>query len=87
MLSGYALDLAYELRLLAGPLVQNDGPSMDELKASTRLPDAALATALRELSELHFIALRDTPGGKTILLLAPLQIYLDDLENQGTDDV
>jgi hypothetical protein len=87
MLSGPALDLAFELRALAGPLIQDSGLAMDELRAATQMSDDDLQAALKELATVRFIALHKTDSGTDVIVLAPLQIYLDDLENQGADDM
>jgi hypothetical protein len=87
MLSGQALDLAFALRSHIGPLVQGDGPEAGQLRQATGLPQADFDRALTELESVGFISLaRPAAGEVTIVVLAPLQIYLDDLENQGTDD-
>jgi hypothetical protein len=87
MLSGKALDLAYELRDIAGPLIQGGGPPMAELCARTRLTHDELRSALKELEDVRFIAIDPSQTEPEILVLAPMQIYLDDLENQGGDDL
>lgn len=87
MLSGEALNLAFVLRETVGPLAQHTGPALDALKAAARLPDAAFQTALAELESIGFVAIARAEGSEpSVVVLAPLQIYLDDLENQGTDD-
>ena len=87
MLSGQALDLAFALRANVGPLVQDDGPHALTLREATGLPQADFERALAELEAVGFVALdRRAPGDDRIVVLAPLQIYLEDLENQGTDD-
>lgn len=87
MLSGEALDVAFALRAQVGPLLQGDGPMATQLREASGLGEAEFARALAELESVNFIAIdRRTPGEDAIIVLAPLQIYLDDLENQGTDD-
>jgi hypothetical protein len=87
MLSGEALDLAFALRAQVGPLAQGDGPEAAQLRAATGLPPADFDRALAELEAVGFVSLaRPEAGDITIVVLAPLQIYLDDLENQGSDD-
>lgn len=93
MLSGPALDLAFLLRALIGPGVQNDGPDLAALRKKTPLTDAELDRALGELESVSFVHLAHSPEADgseavtTVVVLAPLQIYLEDLENQGTDDL
>lgn len=87
MLSGEALDLAFALRAQVGALTQGDGPEAASLREATGLPPATFDRALAELETVGFVALdRRSADDATVLVLAPLQIYLDDLENQGTDD-
>ena len=87
MLSGEALNLAFVLRETVGPLAQHTGPALDALKAAARLPDASFQTALAELEAVGFVAVARAEGSEPgVIVLAPLQIYLDYLENQGTDD-
>ncbi len=87
MLSGEALNLAFVLREAVGPLAQHTGPAIDALKAAARLPDAPFEAALAELAAVGFIAIARAEGDEpSVVVLAPLQVYLDDLENQGTDD-
>ena len=87
MLSGEALDVAFALRRHVGPLAQGDGPEARQLRQTTGLPQADFDRALNELESVGFIAFaRPDPGDVMIVVLAPLQIYLDDLENQGADD-
>lgn len=87
MLSGEALNLAFVLRETIGPLAQHTGPAIDALKAAARLPDASFQAALAELETVGFVAIAGAEGAEpSVIVLAPLQIYLDDLENQGTDD-
>ena len=87
MLSGEALDLAFALRAEVGALTQGDGPRAARLREATGLPPATFDRAVAELETIGFVAIdRRLPDDQTILALAPLQIYLDDLENQGTDD-
>ena len=88
MLSGEALDLAFALRAQVGALTQGDGPATAKLREATGLPSATFDQALAELETVGFIALdRRSAEDAAIIVLAPLQIYLDDLENQGTDDL
>ncbi len=94
MLSGPALDLAFALREMVGPGVQGDGPDIASLRKAVSQSEADLAAALHELEELKFIYLDRPPGDAdtleaiaAVIILAPLQIYLDDLEGQGTDDL
>lgn len=86
MLSGEALDLAFALRAQVGPLLQGDGPSVATLREAARLPQTEFEHALAELESIGFVAIDRTSGDDVIRVLAPLQIYLEDLENQGTDD-
>lgn len=89
MLSGDALDLAYALREQVGALTQGDGPLLADLRVGSPLSEAGFVRAIDELQSVKFIHIAgelDDPS-TTILVLAPLQIYLDDLENQGTDDI
>jgi hypothetical protein len=88
MLSGEALDLAFALRAKVGPLSQGDGPTIGQLRQAIHLGEAEFATALAELESVGFVAIdRRSSAEPAILVLAPLQIYLDDLENQGSDDL
>lgn len=88
MLSGEALDIAFALRAKVGPLSQGDGPTVGELRQATGLPETEFARALAELESVGFVGLDGGSQGKAaVIVLAPLQIYLDDLENQGTDDI
>ena len=87
MLSGQALDMAYILREQVGGLTQGDGPPLSELRARTNLSEAEFNHALDELSGIGFVQVVDGPGQASVAVLAPLQIYLDDLENQGTDEI
>lgn len=88
MLSGEALDLAFALRDKVGALSQGDGPSLQEVRRSIDLSEPELVRALAELESVGFIGVeRHSGGDASIVVLAPLQIYLDDLENQGTDDL
>ena len=88
MLSGEALDLAFALRAQIGALTQGDGPEAAQLREATGLMPAVFDRALAELESVGFIALdRRALGDVTVIVLAPMQIYLDDLENQGTDDL
>jgi hypothetical protein len=85
MLSGEALDIAFALRAKVGPLSQGDGPSLEELRQTSAVPASAFERALAELESVGFVAVDRNRSG-TVIVLAPLQIYLDDLENQGSDD-
>lgn len=88
MLSGEALDLAFALRTRVGALSQGDGPGLEELRRSIDLPGPQLERALAELEGVGFIRIERRSGSEaSVLVLAPLQIYLDDLESQGTDDL
>lgn len=86
MLSGEALDIAFALRAKIGALVQGDGPSLEALRQATALPQAAFDGALTELESVGFVAIQRDSATEAVIVLAPLQIYLDDLENQGSDD-
>jgi DNA-binding transcriptional ArsR family regulator len=87
MLSGEALDLAFALRAQVGPLLQGDGPAAAKLREATGLPQPAFERALAELESVGFVTLdRRSADDVAIIVLAPLQIYLDDLESQGSDD-
>ena len=85
MLSGEALDLAFALRAKVGALSQGDGPSLEELRQTSSVQANAFERALAELESIGFVAIDRSRAG-TVIVLAPLQIYLDDLENQGSDD-
>jgi hypothetical protein len=87
MLSGEALDLAFALRAQVGPLSQGDGPAAAKLREATGLPQPEFERALAELESVGFIAIeRRSADDVAVVVLAPLQIYLDDLESQGSDD-
>jgi hypothetical protein len=87
MLSGEALDLAFALRAQVGPLSQGDGPAAANLREATGLPQPEFERALAELESVGFVAIdRRSADDVAVVVLAPLQIYLDDLENQGSDD-
>lgn len=87
MLSGEALDIAFALRAHVGPLSQGDGPTVEQLRQALTLPESDFAHALAELESVGFIAIAGgSPGEPVVVVLVPLQIYLDDLENQGGDD-
>ena len=87
MLSGQALDIAFALRANVGPLLQGDGPTAEQLRQMTALPETEFARALAELESVGFVGIgRSSQGEAAVIVLAPLQIYLDDLENQGSDD-
>ena len=87
MLSGEALDLAFALRAQVGPLLQGDGPAASTLREATGLLQTEFERALAELESVGFIAIdRRSADDIAVIVLAPLQIYLDDLENQGSDD-
>jgi hypothetical protein len=89
MLSGEALNLAFVLRNHIGALMQGDGPSIGQLKTLAGLADATFDAAVTELDSVGFVRINRTENAaeSQILVLAPLQIYLDDLENQGNDDM
>jgi hypothetical protein len=86
MLSGEALDIAFALRTLVGALTQGDGPGAAELREATSLAPDVFDRALTELEGVGFVAVDRSSANAAVIVLAPLQIYLDDLENQGTDD-
>jgi DNA-binding MarR family transcriptional regulator len=86
MLSGEALDIAFALRAKVGALAQGDGPTLETLRQATALPQAAFDRALTELESVGFVAIHRDSATEVVIVLAPLQIYLDDLENQGSDD-
>lgn len=87
MLSGEALDVAFALRAQVGPSSQGDEASLAKLRETTGLSDSELERALAELESIGFVAIdRSSPAEAVVVVLAPLQIYLDDLENQGSDD-
>lgn len=94
MLSGPTLDLAFALRECVGAGVQGDGPDLASLRKFVTMSDADLEAGLRELESVSFVHLDRVPNEAvglgevaTVIVLAPLQIYLDDLEGQGTDDL
>jgi hypothetical protein len=88
MLSGEALDLAFALRAQVGPLSQGEGPSATTLCEASGLPQSAFERALAELESVGFVAIdRSSADDTAVVVLAPLQIYLEDLESQGTDDL
>ncbi len=86
MLSGEALDIAFALRAQVGALAQGDGPTLESLRQVTALPQAAFDNALTELESVGFVAIHRDSATEAVIVLAPLQIYLDDLESQGSDD-
>jgi hypothetical protein len=87
MLSGEALDVAFALRASVGALSQGDGPTMGVLREGARLPEAEFEKALEELESIGFVAIDSHAGAEsTVIGLPPLQVYLDDLENQGSED-
>ena len=87
MLSGEALDIAFALRVAVGAQTQGDGPTLQELRQASGMQDAtAFGRALAELESIGFVAIDHGPPAARVIVLAPLQIYLDDLESQGTDD-
>jgi hypothetical protein len=86
MLSGEALDIAFALRAQVGALAQGDGPTLEALRQATALPQAAFDRALTELESVGFVAIHRDSEAAAVIVLAPLQIYLDDLESQGSDD-
>jgi hypothetical protein len=88
MLSGEALDIAFALRARVGALSQGDGPALQELRQSIGVPEGAFDRALAELESVGFIGIdRSATPEPAVIVLAPLQIYLDDLESQGSDDL
>jgi hypothetical protein len=87
MLSGEALDIAFALRSLVGALTQGDGPTMESLREAARLSQAEFATGLEELESIGFAIIdRETGPEARVIVLPPLQVYLEDLENQGSED-
>jgi hypothetical protein len=87
MLSGEALDVAFILRARIGPLAHGEGPTVELVRSESGLAAAQFARALDELQSVGFVAINaESADGPAITVLPPLQIYLDDLENQGTDD-
>lgn len=88
MLSGEALDIAFALRAEVGALAQGDGPSLKELRQRSGLIEGEFARVLAELESVGFVRIEQNPAAEAaVIVLAPLQIYLDDLESQGTDDL
>ena len=86
MLSGEALDVAFALRAQVGALSQGDGPNLKDLASTSGLAEPLLERALAELESVGFVAIDRNAPLPVVIVLAPLQIYLDDLENQGSDD-
>lgn len=87
MLSGEALDIAFALRACVGALAQGDGPTMEVLREAARLSQAEFASGLEELESVGFIVIdRETAPESRVIVLPPLQVYLEDLENQGSED-
>ena len=87
MLSGEALDLAFALRAKVGALSQGDGPGVQELRETSGLAEGEFNRALAELESVGFVGIdRSATAQAVVVVLAPLQIYLDDLESQGSDD-
>jgi DNA-binding MarR family transcriptional regulator len=87
MLSGEALDIAFALRSCVGALAQGDGPTMDVLRDAARLTQSEFATGLDELESIGFIVVHREAAPETrVIVLPPLQVYLEDLENQGSED-
>ena len=87
MLSGEALDIAFALRSCIGALAQGDGPTMDVLREAARLSQEEFTSGLTELESIGFVVIdRDTAHEVRVVVLPPLQIYLEDLENQGSED-
>jgi hypothetical protein len=93
MLSGAALDVAFALRDCVGPLQQGVDVPMADLRAQAGLADGEVVAAIRELESVGFVAV--DPGDASsagrgaiaaVVVLAPLQIYLEDLERQDMDD-
>ena len=87
MLSGEALDIAFALRSLVGALTQGDGPTMEALREAARLSQPEFASGLEELESIGFAVIdRETTPEARVIVLPPLQVYLEDLENQGSED-
>ena len=87
MLSGEALDLAFALRAKVGALTQGDGPSLQELREASGISHSEFDHALAELESVGFVGIdRTEPAQAVVVVLAPLQIYLEDLESQGGED-
>jgi hypothetical protein len=92
MLSGEALDLAFALRDEVGADLQGAGPDVTRLRLLTRLTDDQLTAAMDELESIGFIGVQRTSESPNsgpvtgVVVLAPLQIYLDDLERQDIED-
>lgn len=87
MLSGEALDLAFALRAKVGALTQGDGPSLQELREASGISHSEFDRALAELESVGFVGIDCTePAQAVVVVLAPLQIYLEDLESQGGED-
>ena len=87
MLSGEALDIAFALRSLVGALTQGDGPTLDALREAARLSQAEFASGLEELESIGFVVIdRESEPEARAIVLPPLQVYLEDLENQGSED-
>ena len=88
MLSGEALDLAFALRAKVGALTQGDGPSLQELREASGISHSEFDRALAELESVGFVGIdRTEPAQAVVVVLAPLQIYLEDLESQGGDEL
>jgi hypothetical protein len=88
MLSGEALDIAFTLRAGVGALTQGDGPALQDLRQASALAPGEFDRALAELESVGFVAVARSGGSDAaVIVLAPLQIYLDDLENQGSEDI
>lgn len=87
MLSGEALDVAFALRAKVGALSQGDGPTLKELREDTGMPEQEFDRALAELESIGFVRVDRGTSEPAVIVLAPLQIYLDDLESQGSDDL
>jgi hypothetical protein len=86
MLSGEALDIAFALRAKVGALSQGDGPTWQELRQASGVTESAFERALAELESVGFVGIHRAAAEPVVIVLAPLQIYLDDLESQGSDD-
>jgi hypothetical protein len=86
MLSGEALDIAFALRSCVGALSHGDGPTMGALREAARLGEAEFKTALEELESIGFVVVDRESSESIVVVLPPLQVYLDDLENQGSED-
>ena len=87
MLSGEALDIAFAARSCVGALTQGDGPTLEVLREAARLSQTEFVAGLDELESIGFIAIdRESALEARVIVLPPLQVYLEDLENQGSED-